>query len=241
MTALQLIDAAAPGRVLVTGRLPPEGRDLDVLAPQRALESLRHELRRQGFSPRETTWARFEPQELVDLRPLLDTEMLQRAELVAGCAQVCRPDAADALRLLAADFAKDGLLTPSRRQRGSAPHEVWAQARGRGHAAELTAQATALGSDDGTPALGRRVAGRVRRVREAGVIALSGVDGAGKSTQAARLCDVLNAAGIDTVVEWHRLSHDRSLDRIARPVKRLLRPSGARPESDPASEPASEP
>lgn len=63
------------------------------------------------------------------------------------------------------------------------------------------------------------------------VIALSGLDGAGKSTQAAALVDSLQTLGHDAVAEWTRLAQDPSLDRIARPVKkmiRLLRRSGDR-------------
>jgi len=58
-------------------------------------------------------------------------------------------------------------------------------------------------------------------MRDAGVITLSGVDGSGKSTQAEQLRQTLTTAGFDAVIEWNRLSHDRWLDALARPVKRL--------------------
>lgn len=182
MNALALVDTAARGRVLVVGALPPEGRDLDVLAPAASLEPIREALRRNGFVPRRTTWARFSPLELVDVRPLADESALTRAVPLDGCANVCRPDPRD--------------VPPK------APSS--------------------------------RVARRVRRVRESGVIALSGLDGSGKSTQAELLRDTLRATGFDAVVEWNRLSHDRWLDAVARPVKRLLR-RGAPPASSTAT------
>ncbi len=240
-TSLQIVDDAATGRVLVTGQLPPAGRDLDIFAPEPTFENLRAELRRLGFTPRQTTWATFEPQELIDLRLLSHEEMLERAVPVDGCVNVCRPDDADGLRLLAAAHAEDRLLTPSRRRRAAVSPEVWAQAHARGHGRELTALADALRSDDDTAVLTRRVTGRVRRMREAGVIALSGVDGSGKSTQAERLCQALNTAGIDTVIEWNRISHDRWLDTIATPIKRLLRAGSPTAAPSPDSEPATEP
>lgn len=226
--ALAIVDAAAAGRVLVVGALPPEGRDLDVLAGPESRDAIEDALRAHGFAPRRTTWARFAPVELVDLRDLTDPSMLGRATPLPGCTNAGRPDPADDLRLLAAAFARDGRLTEGRRRRADVPLDVWAEARARGGERDLAALAEAL--RDGPPLL-PRVTSRVRRTREAGVVALSGVDGAGKSTQAERLRDALGAAGIDAVVEWSRLSHDRWLDAIARPVKRLLRRTPATPST----------
>ncbi len=223
MSALSLVDAAAPGRVLVIGALPPEGRDLDVLAPASAVFEIEEALRANGFVARRSTWARFAPDELVDLRTLADESMLDRAVVLPGCVNVCRPDAADGLRLLAMAYVKDRRLTESRRARADVPLDVWAEARARGDEPALALLAEALRTGADTAPVARRVAGRARRVREAGVVTLSGLDGSGKSTQAERLRASLVAAGIDAVVEWNRLSHDRWLDAVARPVKKLLR------------------
>lgn len=221
MTALEIIDAAASGRVLVTGSLPPEGRDLDVCLTAAERDAVGVALLERGFVPRGHTWARFEPLELVDLELLDDESMLVRATPLPGCVHVSRPDPADSLRLLAASFARDGQLTPSRRARAEAAPEVWAAARSRGGSSELTALSEALGSADPAPALTHRLRGRLGRMRDAGVVTLSGVDGSGKSTQAAHLRQTLTTAGFETVIEWNRLSHDRWLDAIAGPVKRL--------------------
>lgn len=71
------------------------------------------------------------------------------------------------------------------------------------------------------------------------VVALSGLDGAGKSTQAHLLAVALHALGQDAAVEWARLGYAASLDRWAAPVKRLLslrRPGPERPATSAAVE-----
>lgn len=54
------------------------------------------------------------------------------------------------------------------------------------------------------------------------VVALSGIDGAGKSSQATALADTLVDLGHDAVVEWSRITYDPALRVIAAPLKRLL-------------------
>ncbi len=53
-------------------------------------------------------------------------------------------------------------------------------------------------------------------------ITLEGLDGAGKSTQAAALCQALERLGFEATSEWTRLAQDKVLDAIAMPAKRLL-------------------
>jgi len=65
---------------------------------------------------------------------------------------------------------------------------------------------------------------RVRRVAGGGlVVTLSGLDGAGKSSQAAALRDALETAGIDATVEWLPLGQNPSVERASALVRRLLR------------------
>ena len=70
------------------------------------------------------------------------------------------------------------------------------------------------------------------------VIALSGVDGAGKSLQARQLAAALSAAGAPAAVEWGRVAADRRLDAIALPVaavaSRVSRRSARSVEAAPA-------
>lgn len=55
------------------------------------------------------------------------------------------------------------------------------------------------------------------------VVAVCGLDGAGKSSQASDLAACLEQLGRPAVTQWTRLSYDPALDVLARPVKRLLR------------------
>jgi thymidylate kinase len=56
------------------------------------------------------------------------------------------------------------------------------------------------------------------------LIALSGMDGSGKSTAARSIAAHLNAVGLPAEVRWWRLAQETEvLNRIAKPVKRLLR------------------
>lgn len=51
------------------------------------------------------------------------------------------------------------------------------------------------------------------------IVAISGLDGAGKSTQAEALAATLDQLGHDAAVEWSRITYDTSLETVARPVK----------------------
>jgi hypothetical protein len=53
------LDEGIDGRVLVFGSLPPQGRDLDLLARPDQFSKLEMLLRGEGFIPRGQRWARF--------------------------------------------------------------------------------------------------------------------------------------------------------------------------------------
>src|SRR5439155_25720630 len=62
---------------------------------------------------------------------------------------------------------------------------------------------------------------RVRsRPRRGTVITLSGLDGAGKSSQAAALCETLDRLGYDVETAWTRINWDDLIWRIGPPLKR---------------------
>ncbi|GAC1318317.1 MAG: hypothetical protein NVSMB25_07610 [Thermoleophilaceae bacterium] len=70
---------------------------------------------------------------------------------------------------------------------------------------------------------GRRAAQRRRAGQAKLLIALSGMDGSGKSTAAGVVSDALMSSGFDAEVSWWRLAEEVALlDRIASPVKRTL-------------------
>lgn len=74
------------------------------------------------------------------------------------------------------------------------------------------------------PARWRSAASQVRRALpgRGAVIAVSGLDGAGKSTQISALSDALTSVGLQPVVLWHRISYGRALVLIAAPAKLAL-------------------
>jgi thymidylate kinase len=63
---------------------------------------------------------------------------------------------------------------------------------------------------------------RLPRPHRGAVIAFSGLDGAGKSSQAAALRDTLNRLGYDAIVVRTRITWDDWLWTVARPIKRLV-------------------
>jgi thymidylate kinase len=97
----------------------------------------------------------------------------------------------------------------------------------------------ALRSRRGRAALALRLRSRAaavprRRPRPPYLIAFSGMDGSGKSSAARTAVDQLRAAGVEAEVAWWRLAEEtETLDRIAVPLKRLLRMRGS--VADPAA------
>jgi dTMP kinase len=73
---------------------------------------------------------------------------------------------------------------------------------------------------------------RLRRAhgRRALLVALSGIDGAGKSSQARWLGEALSALGLEVEVVWNDLLGNRALKVLAAPPKAVLRLAGRRIE-----------
>jgi thymidylate kinase len=72
------------------------------------------------------------------------------------------------------------------------------------------------------------------------VVGLSGVDGAGKSTQIERLRTALDTVGVETTVAWRPVGHGRALRMVRKSAKRALAltgRSGSSPSPD-SGEPA---
>ena len=262
MRTLELIDGIADDRVLVFGSLPPEGRDLDLLAHRSQHGAIATALRAEGFLQRRHRLARFrdcavEAVELVDAERwrLPDGELkalFDDADPLPGMRRLVHPAPHHVLLIAARRFVRERTgLDPRRRARIAAAVEgvsdVWTVARerapqwGAGLAMDLLESAyrggpapsrsararavaeqfTAAGSDPRSARL-RAWTTALERPRRGGVISLSGLDGAGKSSQAAALCEALERLGFDAASEWTRLAENSVLDVIARPAKRLL-------------------
>ena len=246
--AVSVVAAAATGRFIVIGSLPPSGRDLDLLVRKPERDRLERALTSHGFVRRGSTFARFESfsaygVELIDAEGFLAPEPL--ADLYAGALPVggfeplVRPHPGHALLILARIVSQQGRLPPKRRARLerilAEDPGAWARAR------------QAAPSWDASPELAHLeelVAGRVRHRRpplrralraaqvrrRAPLVTLSGLDGSGKSSQARWLADALTELGVEVEVVWNDLQGNIVLDVLGVPTKTLLRLRGRVPE-----------
>lgn len=234
MNSLSLIDGTVGERVLVFGSLPPEGRDLDLLARPVEERAIATTLTEAGFLNRSEQWVRFNgcTVEVVDLVPaaswrLPDEEvdaLLQEARGLEGTRHLAEPSPHHSILILARKISEGSELTPKRKQRlerclRSDP-SAWRIAEERAglwHATESLQE------------LRHRYDGRRRprislpKPKPRMLIALSGMDGSGKSTLARNLGEMLYTLGRPTEIVWNRLAVNPSLDIVAVPIKRLLR------------------
>lgn len=251
MTFEESLDSLISGRVLVFGSLPPDARDIDLLARPVELDALRAGLTALGFLQRGDQWVRFRAcsTESVDVVPSPslrlpveeETDLFDEALPITGLAQLVRPAPHHALLILARRLLRgDGRLDAKRRARVelalSEDAGAWETATARagswragpalallrdvyesGRRVRVAERAGALGAK----AFVRSIVDR--RPRRGHIVALSGLDGSGKSSQAEALRSALETAGIPAAVEWTRFSHNTSLDAIAAPVKALVR------------------
>jgi thymidylate kinase len=226
---LARLDAAVPERVLVFGSLPPAGRDLDLLARPAAYASLLRALAELGFAARGVHHVRFRDcrAEAVELIPasawrLPDTELaavFDEAVSLAGFRHLVEPAPHHVLLVLARRLGRRGLDARKRaRIARVASADAWTEARRRapfwGTPQEL-ARLEALVREPSA----KRLPPRPRRGH---VIAFSGLDGSGKSTQVASLRAALETLGHEVVTVWTPLGSNASLRVIAAPARRVL-------------------
>jgi len=229
-TPAAIVDAAAPRPLLVFGSLPGAGRDLDLLVPDDALAGLQETLAGEGFLNCGEEWVRFADgtAEAVDLIPasswkLPPTELADLfadARPVDGFDRLIRPAPHHALLVLARLTGTRASLSEKRRRRVETAvaeeADAWQKAREHAPAWNLTAELAHL--EDGGAAHPR-----LPRPRRPRVIALSGIDGSGKSSQAELLRGALERLGFEAAVEWTPFGQNAWLDHLAVPVKKLLR------------------
>lgn len=231
--------------VLVTGRRVPASADLELVVPAAAGDAVTAALSGAGFEQRGHTWARFHSCDatVVTVHDLAawrvpDDEvdrMTRDAVPVEGCRWLHWLSTSDELLVLARRLATETVeATPERRERLHralvAEPASWVDAAERAERCGAAA-AVRIARDafDGARPIGNRERRELAResgqqppLAATGVIALSGLDGSGKSTQAHALGATLPKLGFDVSVEWTRLSFDASLDVIAAPVKAAL-------------------
>jgi thymidylate kinase len=237
---LRAIDQALTERVLVYGSLPPDGRDLDLLVRPTAQAVIERLLTEQGFEHRRSMWIRFADcsATAIDITPAprwkLPSEELESlyadAIPLEGCTHLVRPAPHHQLLILARRNAREqGLLDMKRRRRleDAVAEDADAWRKARAHAAAWREEGALRSLQEDERQSSRHTltgaAHRARRVARGGlVVTLSGLDGAGKSSQAAALRDALKTAGVDAVVEWLPLGQNPSVERASALVRRVL-------------------
>ncbi|MEA2494311.1 MAG: hypothetical protein QOJ29_2222 [Thermoleophilaceae bacterium] len=245
---LALVASVAPGAFLWRGEPAEATSDVDIALPRGARAAVDAALAAEGLTrvPSEegrTVWR--EGDLALDLWPAEHwprrypsvEELAARAEAGARLPVAAAPDRAliyaiDAvagrpLVKLAPKAASAGPPRPDDRALASLAHELPDMPAG--YLSYSRALATAVRSHHARAALAHRVTASARRIaRErlgrSGIhVALSGMDGSGKSTVATALCEHLRASGFEAETHWVRLGNQGELlDRVARPVKRFL-------------------
>ncbi len=237
MDVASIIEAAAKERVLVVGSLPPAGRDWDLLIQAPDRDAIEARLREQGFVAIHRRWVRVSG-ERPDVVELLDQalwrlpehefdRLFAEAVQLDGRDRLCVPSPADRLLILARKLPRTpGFLEEHHRERIrvslSEDPSAFARARER-------ASAWGVGRDlrrlEARYARGSRPLWRppfLRVPRRGAIIALSGLDGVGKSTQARALSTSLAALGYESHLVWTPIGHTQSLRRFAGAVKQAL-------------------
>ena len=225
--------------MLVFGSLPPEGRDLDILARPAQRDAIAAALTRAGLLTKDgARWVAFGDctaagVDLVDAADwgLPDRELdslFEEARLLAGYTQLAAPAAPHALLIAARRVARAGRYGEKLRSRVEATARerpsAWREAAARApawHAVRELAALRTLHSRGTAPAVGDRLRSAAGRLRGAKgkrrhvatrtarrltgrpvIVALSGLDGAGKSFQAKRLADALLQLDHRAAVVW---------------------------------------
>lgn len=244
------VDAAASGRVIVLGSLPPTGRDLDLLARSPERDRIERALYAAGLLRKGSDFALFRACSAYGVELFAAEQFLPQAALddlfaqalpLRGFAALARPAPAHALLILARLVVDDGRLQPKRRSRLERIIAEDPQAWQRAHEAAPSWHATRAlallerAAVAGKPVpLSERLSARGPRAlpvpRRGLLVALSGIDGAGKSSQARWLAESLTALGVDVEVVWNDLLGNRALNLLGAPPKALLRLAGRRSE-----------
>lgn len=130
MDVAAIVDGAVTRPVVVFGSLPPEGRDLDVLARSTERTAIEAALTQAGFERRRTEWARFSGTavDVVDVVPAEDwglpqpelSALFDEAVPLEGRENVVRPAPHHSLLILSRRVVRDGALPDKRRRRVTA-------------------------------------------------------------------------------------------------------------------------
>jgi thymidylate kinase len=220
--------------------LPPAGRDIDLLVRPVAQRELDVALRAGGWHVRGKLYVRFADctVDIVDvvaagvwgLPPAELDRLFALATPLQGHSRLVEPSAHHVLLILAArTLGPVDNLSERRRARVSRALErdprAWEQAAevaSAWGASEALRRLRGLYERKSPPPIPGRLRARARRARRGRVVALSGIDGAGKSTQSAALVETLNRLGYDAVSEWVPFQSNQWPYRVLDLIKRVV-------------------
>lgn len=232
-----IIDTVARDRAVIVGSPPPAGRDLDLLVRSSDRSVIQHALRLHGYQPAGRAWARlnYGTPELVELLTPADwalpdravEELFDKAIPLHGHSHLCLPAPAHRLLILARKLPRTpGRLSQKHRQQITEALRLrptaFAEARAHADDWRVTVRIRQLQRRYERSGRGDRLLRYVQGPRRGAVIALSGLDGAGKSTQAQALSTALARLGYDSVVVWTPLGSSVRLSALAESGKRIL-------------------
>jgi thymidylate kinase len=229
-----IIEAAAAKSVLVVGSLPPSGRDWDLLVHDTDRAAIEAQLAATGFMRAGRRWVRLrgDTREVVELVGRAEWRLPENevdrlfadAVPLDGHARLCIPSPPDRLLILARKLPRTpGFLEPKHRKRIHAALSedpaAFACARKRAPTWQVGRDLRRLeGRYVGRPR-SRRPPAYLRRPCRGAIIAFSGLDGVGKSTQAQALGAALAAIGYEAEVIWAPVGQNATLRRFASSVK----------------------
>jgi thymidylate kinase len=232
-----IIEGAANGQVLVVGSLPPAGRDWDLFIHDPDRQAIEAQLHANGFIAIHGRWVR-PSSDRPDVVELLDRAQWRLPEHEArrlftdavaldGRVRLCVPSASDRLLILARKLPRTpGFLEEKQRERVRAALSedpvAFAKARERAPAWGVVRELRRLQARHERPARAGWRPPFLRRPRRGAIIALSGLDGVGKSTQAQALGASLAALGYEPELVWTPIGQNSRLRRFASVLKRAL-------------------
>lgn len=229
--ALQAVDDATSNRVVVYGSQPPDGRDLDLIVHDGDLAAVEAGLAGIGAQPRGNKWAIFREGTayLVELSPasrwrLPEEELaalFDESEPLNGFRHIAKPAPQHTLLLLARTGVSSKRRSRLRDALGAPGAKEYAEAHAKAWCVDLRTLGVVNGSAPHRtlPASGA-VAARMSRPQ---IVAFSGLDGAGKSTQVRMLASALGALGYRVSIEWSPILGNRSISLLSAAAWGFLR------------------
>jgi thymidylate kinase len=263
------VDDALEEDVIVTGALPPQAHDLDLLVTEEQARRLPEVLVKHGFLPRgrdvaprrlaSKQWVMIEGCSAlaIDLNPMRrwglpraeEHALIADAAPIEGFRHLVRPSSYHTILIMARRLATGDLSSRRLGKLAAAIKEdplAWDRARDRAKAwgvraalpvlrrmhegglpltrAERAKALLEVTTATGLPGAASKMVGKLSAAAPLWpkVVAFSGLDGSGKSSQVRALTMMLEQLDVAVVAEWKPLGHNASIRAIRRATKRIF-------------------